>query len=132
MVIENILSHGVLRSHAIPSWSDVDVFVKPAEALQKSLSAMQVRAQTDIRAKHSSVLWALLHGRPMTCYEQLGLLTNQNSWGPAKGWSQSTGWRVATDIAAVISKHVANRVLAAPFMAFSLDESTDSAGECLH
>lgn len=98
------------------------------EHLEESLRVAERRSTIDSRATHSGVVWTMLHGRPMTCYQQLGEFTSFNEWGPSKGWSQSTSWRVAANIAAVVIESTAQRLAEAPFLGFSLDESTDTAG----
>jgi hypothetical protein len=99
-----------------------------SEALKTALGAMQARKTTDLFARQSSVLWALLHGRPMMCFQQLGELTAINSWGPCAGWSRTTGWRITEEIRDIVQQEIVIHVTAARFMAFSLDESTDSTG----
>jgi hypothetical protein len=99
-----------------------------ADALKTAMNAMQAQKGSDDGVMQTCVLWTLLHGRPMTCYEQLGTLSAALSWGPRKGWSARTGWRMAENIASVVRRHIRQKVLAAHFMAFSLDESTDTAG----
>jgi hypothetical protein len=99
-----------------------------SEALKTALGAMQARKTTDLFARQSSVLWALLHGRPMMCFQQLGELTAINSWGPRAGWSRTTGWRITEEIRDIVQQEIVIHVTAARFMAFSLDESKDSTG----
>jgi hypothetical protein len=96
--------------------------------LEESLRVAEHRSTIEWQATHSGVVWTMLRGRPMTCYQQLGEFTSFNGWGPSKGWSQTTGWRVAAGIAAIVIDSTAQRLAEAPFLGFSLDESTDTAG----
>jgi hypothetical protein len=67
----------------------------------------------------------------MTCFQQLGEFTSVNEWGPRKGWSQSSGWRAVKGILSIVIDATAEKLAQAPFLGFSLDESTDTSGAIL-
>jgi hypothetical protein len=111
--------------------NDTNVTLDCVEQLADSVRVAGKRADTDTFARMSGVVWTLLHGRPMTCFQQLGEFAACNEWGPWKGWSQSTGWRTVQGILSVVIDSTAKLLAEAPFLGFSLDESTDTAGAAL-
>lgn len=76
----------------------------------------------------SAVFHTLRNGRSMLSFEELKEFLGQHDLPVPSGWSDQTGWRWAEALAAVKKEETARAINAAPpYIAFSLDESTDMA-----
>jgi hypothetical protein len=82
----------------------------------------------DKRYVASGVFFCLSYGRSMLAFEQMKVFLKQHRLPCPVGWSDVTGWRWAEALAEVKKEETAAAInSAAPYIAFSLDESTDNS-----